>query len=221
MTFRNKYIIQQKKKLIMKYVKTFENFNYPLNEELFSKTLSPEQIAKMKELTNKKLSEMSAKDKEAAAKELVQFAKKHGIQNPDDLKDSKKVEASLQKDPAAGEANNQKVVADAVEQGKELVGESLKYQINENWLMDKLKQAGNWLAKWLWKIGLGMVIAAIIVAIIVSAASLAPIIASVSIIVSFITLGIGGAINQAFGDNEIAGVASAAAAARRGPSSFR
>lgn len=205
----------------MKYVKTFENFNYPLNEELFSKTLSPEQIAKMKELTNKKLSEMSAKDKEAAAKELVQFAKKHGIQNPDDLKDSKKVEASLQKDPASKEANNQEVVADAVEQATELVGESLKYQINEGWLLDKLKQAGNWLTKWLWKIGIGMIIAALIIGILVSFGSLAPIVASVSIIVSFATLGIGGLINQVWGDNEIAGVASAAAAARRGPSSFR
>ncbi len=199
----------------MKYVKTFENFNYDLNEGLFSGTVSPEQTEKIKKMVTEKVLKMSDKDKDAAAKELVQFAKSHGIKNPDDLKDPKKVEAAIQGDPASKEANNKEVVSDAVEQATELVGESLKYQINEGWLLDKLKQAGNWLAKWLWKIGLGMVIASLIIAVIVSVASLSGIIASVAICVAFATTAIGGILNQNFGDNEIAAVGSAAAAARR------
>lgn len=198
----------------MKYVKTFENFNYDLNEGLFSGTVSPEQTEKIKKMVNDKVSKMSDKDKDAAAKELVQFAKRNHL-NPDDLKDPKKVEAAIQGDPASKEANNKEVVSDAVEQATELVGESLKYQINEGWLLDKLKQAGNWLAKWLWKIGLGMVIASLIIAVIVSVASLSGIIASVAICVAFATTAIGGILNQNFGDNEIAAVGSAAAAARR------
>lgn len=213
----------------MKYVKTFESFNYsPVNEAAVSEDVK----AKIKAKVDAAIKKLGDKDKMAVAEELVKFAKLKGL-GKEQLSDSTAIETAIKNKNAAevkqAEAAPVEQVEKAAEEAKDVVQESINRYfegdlLNEGWIMDKLKQAGNWLAKWLWVIGLGMAVASIIIAAVagaVLATKAAGLVALVAISIGFITFAVGGLINQIWGDNAVAGAASAAAAARRGPSSFR
>jgi hypothetical protein len=218
----------------MKYVKTFESFNYsPVNEELFSKAVTPEVRAKIKAEVEARLNKLSDEDKMVAAEELVKFAKAKGL-SKEQLSDPVAIETAIKNKNAAevkqAETAPKEEIEKAAEDVEKVVGESItRYyyegeSLNEGWIMDKLKQAGNWLAKWLYVIGFGMMIASIIIAAVASAVlatQLAGVVTAVALAVSFTTFIIGGLINQKWGDGGVGALGSAAAAARRGPSSFR
>jgi hypothetical protein len=216
----------------MKYVKTFESFNYsPVNEELFGKPVSPEVKAQIKAEVEARVKKLSDKDKNIVAGELVKFAKAKGL-SEEQISDPVAIETAIKNKNSAevkqAEAAPKEEITQAAEDVEEVVKESIsRYfyegKLNESWIMDKLKQAGNWLAKWLWVIGFGMSIASIIIAAVagaVLAAPMAGMVTLVAVATGFITLALGGVINQVWGDNSVAALGSAAAAARRGPSSF-
>ena len=219
----------------MKYVKTFESFNYsPINEELFGKgePLSPEIKKQIEDKVKARVNKLGEKDKLAAAEELKKFADAKGL-SMKQLSDPTAIEAAINNKNSAqvkqAETAPQEKIEKAAEDAEKVIGESItRYfyegeSLNEGWIMDKLKQAGNWLANWLWQIGFGMLVASIIIAAVAGsflAAPMAGLVSLVAFATAIVTFCVGGILNQKYGDKGVEAVGQAAADARRGPSSF-
>lgn len=189
----------------MKYVKTFESFNY----DVINEAMTPELKEKIKAEVKRRIDKMSAGDKEKLAGEVVQFAQEKGL-DAKQLSDPNAIQAAIEKKDPSVKQENPAEAEKALDQAEQVIGEAARFfyegeMLNENWLMDKLKQAGNWLAKWLWRIGLAAMIGSIIIGVLASLGIVTGLVAAVSIVVSMITLYIGGIINQQFGEKDARG----------------
>lgn len=114
----------------MRYLRTFESFSVKINEE--NETIDKQAIENE---IQTKLEESTPEEKEEIKAGLEEFAKKHGL-SLEDLKDSSKVQAALEK-----------------------VQESA---LNEGWFGDKLNQFKNWIGGFLIKAGLVGYVATIV-----------------------------------------------------------
>lgn len=117
----------------MKYVKTFENFNYQVNEEFLGIGKLKESIDKAKKVAENVVSEMSDEEKEDA---LNYLAEKSGVSTDDLIKGAKDASKKLNLD-------NPTEAAETIEEKvPEVVGEldqqSVQWSVNES-IVEKIK----------------------------------------------------------------------------------